>query len=189
MNKNKKWYIINWETGILRIIKLFELFPIVEQSNKDLFLIFGYKNLSPGDKETYYLLKELAILNEKKYKQYLCQVSLDYLANVLDTTIDCQSRRIKKLEESYLVNIIKTKNNSNIYVPIAKAYPDSTLVSTLIKLIRRKRLFSAIEKYNIEKSIISNSISLQTIKNIIKKEPTFLRIVDKNIKSEIISSS
>ncbi len=189
MSKNKKWYIINWDTGLLRLIKLFELYPIVEQSDKDLFVLFGYKNLSPGDKETYYLLKELATLNDKKYKRYQCQVSLDYLADVLDTTIDCQSRRIKKLKNSSLIKIIKPKNDSNIYIPIAKALPDSTLVSTIIRLIRRKRLFAAIDNYKMEKGMITHPAPLDIIKYLVKKEPKFLNLLDKELKSKIHTTS
>jgi len=185
MNNNKKWYIIDWKSGIKRVIDLFKLYPIVEQSDKDLFLLFGYKNLSPGDKETYYLIKELAILNEKKYKRYQCQVSLGYLADVLDTTVECQSRRVKKLKSAYLLKIIPSKADTNTYIPLIKAYPDSTLVSTIIKLIRRKKLYAMMSIYEQEKGIIQHPASLESIKYLVKKVPAFTRYLSKELKSKI----
>ena len=98
--KGNKWFVINWKSGIERVKKLLELYPISEQTERDVFLTFGYKILSPGDKETYYLLKDLALLNEYNKKEYKCQVSLEYLAEVLDTTTFCQSRRVKKLRRA-----------------------------------------------------------------------------------------
>jgi hypothetical protein len=186
--KGKKWYQINWSSGWKRCTKIFELYPITDTTDKDLFLIYGYKILSPGDKETYYLLKSLAVLNEKKYKSYSCQVSLFYLSIVLDTTIFCQSRRVKKLKEVGLLSVLKSgggKSDANTYIPVARALPDSTLISTLVCLIRRKKLLEYIKIFKQEKDTTKNTLVVQNIKQLIKKTPQFEEFLDKELRDLI----
>jgi len=187
MYKNRKWFVIDWPSGMLRFKKILELYPITDQiSYRDVFITFGFKILTPGEKDTFYMLKQLALLNEVKYKKYQCQVSLDYLALVFDTTIYCQSRRIQKLKKTGLLKIEKHGGGSagqqaNIYLPVRWAFPDSTLLSTLIALIRRKKL---IELVTIYKKELSNPI-LESIRKLIKKMPQYEHLLTDNIKKEL----
>lgn len=177
MNYNgRKWYIINWESGWKRCKKIFTLYTIVDQTNIDLFLLFGYKILSPGDKETFYLLQNLAKLNKNKKGKYECRISIGYLALVLGTTSSCQSRRIKKLKEANLLinkSVGRSRKNATLYVPMEKILPDSTLISTVIDLIRRKYLIQYIGIYNKEKDITQRLSILNKIKKMVKKNPKY----------------
>lgn len=185
MNKNKKWYIINWSSGWRRCIKLFKLYPIVDQSNKDMFLVFGYKNLTSGDKETYYLLRDLALLQEKTTGTCECKVTLSYLADVFNTTIECQSRRITNLKNSHLLTITKTgnsKSNASIYVPIIRVMPDSTLISTIIRLLRRKNILELIKQYIDEKDNLIKENILKDIKKCLAKTPYHKHLLPTELK-------
>lgn len=186
---NKKWYLIDWQSGLGRFESILKLYPIAEQSHRDVFIMFGYKHLTSGEKETYFILKDLALLNEKTKQGYFCQISLDYLAEVLDTTIDCQSRRIKKLKQSGLLVIRQRTSNSiapNTYIPIRWALPDSSLLSTLITLIRRKRIFTLNYEYAKVGTTQDDKIKiLNEIRVIIKKIPRFKAHVSIDIKKDL----
>jgi len=180
----KKCYVIDWITGFERCKKIFELYPIVDQTDKDLFLIFGYKNLTPGDKETYYLMKNLAQLNENKYNNYMCKVSMEHLGEVLSTTRQCQSIRITNLINAKIVTKVKGggKGEASVYIPLVRVLPDSTLITTLIRLIRKKKLFTAIYNYEKEVAQYQEPKTLIEIKKIIKKVPDFKKYLSLELK-------
>jgi hypothetical protein len=186
---NKKWYLIDWQLGLKRFEKILKCYAIAEQSHRDVFLMFGYKHLTPGEKETYFILKDLALLNEKTKQGYYCQISLDYLAEVLNTTIDCQSRRIKKLKQSGLLVIQKRTSNGtipNTYIPIRWALPDSSLLSTLIILIRRKRIFTLNYEYDKSETTQEARVKIiEEVRHILKKIPRFKEHVSTSIKNDL----
>lgn len=186
---DKKWFVIDWESGLARFSKILELYPIAEQSGRDVFITFGFKILTPGDKETFFFLKELSLLNEIKDKEYGCQVSLDYLAEVLDTTTSCQSRRLKKLKKAGLVKIERRGNRqlkATVYIPIRWALPDSTLLSKLIILIRRKRLLDLVYEYDDFRNTQERQQEiLNDIKRLLKKIPKYTHILSDSVKKAL----
>lgn len=189
MYNNKKWYLIDWQSGLKRFEKVLKSYPIAEQSHRDVFIMFGYKHLTPGEKETYFILKDLALLNEKLKQGYYCKISLDYLAEVLDTTFECQSRRIKKLKQSGLIVVQHRTSNStdpNTYIPIRWALPDSSLLATLITLIRRKRIFTLNYEYDKPEITQENKIKIiKEVRHIIKKIHRFKEHISANIKNDL----
>lgn len=186
---NRKWYLIDWKSGLERFEKILKMYPIAEQSHRDVFLLFGYKHLTPGEKETYILLKDLALLNEKIKQGYFCKASLDYLAEVLGTTKKSQSRRIKRLKQSGLLVVRQRTSNGtdpNTYTPIRWALPDSSLLSTLILLIRRKRIFTLNYEYDKVEITQEERIKiLNEVRCIIKKIPRFKEHISEAIKKDL----
>jgi hypothetical protein len=137
-----KTYTIKFNTSIQRIHIILQELNMSTSIDPLIYVKLGYKQLSTQDKETYYLLRDLGLLNLKEKKEIVCSPSLDYLATALNTTVSCQKKRIKKLQSSGLISI---KNNCYI---CNKILPDSTFVTTMSNLIRRKRLSEFIVLYN-----------------------------------------
>lgn len=144
MNLSKNWYLITYKSGLHRVHELLQELNIGAPINPLIYVRFGYKMLSAQDKETYYLLKDLSIINYNKTAQPTCSASIDYLSIALGTNESTQIHRIKKLEKHKL---LKTTYNGSFYI-FNPPYPDSTFVSTIVKLIRRKRLGELIRLYH-----------------------------------------
>lgn len=149
--KGRRWFVIDWERGLKRFKNVLKHYHIYEQSDtsRDVFVTFGYKILTAGEKETFFLIRDLALLSEKNKNEYQCIASQEYLATILGTSREQQSRRIKKLVDTGLVrtNNPNSLSNANVYLPVRWALPDSTLLSTLVTLIRRKRLYQLCGAY------------------------------------------
>lgn len=144
MNLSKNWYPITNKSGQRRVFILLQELNIGVPVNSLIYVRFGYKILSAQDKETYYLLRDICQINSKKDNKPICRTDLDYLSISLGTTESTQHHRIKKLEK---YNLLKILANGD-YLIYDSPYPDSTFVSTTIKLIRRKRLGELIRLYN-----------------------------------------
>lgn len=136
MNPSKDWYAITNESGQHRVHTLLQELNIGTPINSLIYVRFGYKVLSAQDKETYYLLRDICDLNQKKTSHPICRTDLDYLSISLGTSESAQHHRIKKLEK---YNLLKILTNGDYYI-FNSPYPDSTFVNTTIKLIRRRRL-------------------------------------------------
>ena len=143
MKSSKNWYIVTNKSGQRRINLLLQELNIGLPINALIYVKFGYKVLSAQDKETYYLLRDISQLNYQKYDRPTCYVNLDYLSISLGTNESTQKQRIKKLEK---YKLIKTLANGD-YLIYNSPYPDSTFISTTVKLIRRKRLGELIRLY------------------------------------------
>ena len=153
----EEWRLLDTEEDLITIKDMLSEFTLVELKGfKDVFVSLGYKNLSSSDKETYYALKELAMLNygaeRDPYVKYgissECTVSLDYLAVALGTSIECQSRRTKKLENCKLIKKTYQKYKSNKYIVNLNPLPDSTFVDTINKLKLRRECYTVIKEWN-----------------------------------------
>ena len=144
MNLSKNWYIITNKSGQHRVQGLLQELNIGTPVNSLIYVRFGYKMMSAQDKETYYFIRDISMINHKKTNQPICYTGLDYLSISLGTNESTQQHRIKKLEKHLL---LKTLKNGSYYV-YDPPYPDSTFVSTIIKLIRRKRLGELIRLYH-----------------------------------------
>ena len=163
MSQNS-WFILKKESQLQRLNKLLKEYPFIEMSGESIYLRLGYKNLSLGDKETYFLLRDLALFSNYKYKTNDVEPSLDYLAKCLGTSTKTQSIRLQNLEKTELIKKVRRKFHTNIYSVNTQPLPDSTFVSTLVILIRRKRVLNLIEKYrtssnNSDKKEIINQLS------------------------------
>jgi len=134
-----EWYLISTKSSLLRVSMLLQELNIGQPMDPLLYLRLGYKNLSTQDKETYYLLKNISDLN----KEPICQANIDYLATALSTSESTQYYRLKNLQRSKLIKILK----DNTFYIIDPPYPDSTFVSTVIQLLKRKRLGTTIHLY------------------------------------------
>jgi hypothetical protein len=144
MNLSKNWHIITNKSSQQRVHLLLQELNIGSPINSLIYIKFGYKILSPQDKETYYLLRDISQINYRKTNEPICSINLDYLSISLGTTESSQHRRIKKLEKCKL---LETLPNGDYFI-YSEPYPDSTFVSTTVKLIRRKRLGELIRLYN-----------------------------------------
>ena len=136
MNLSKNWYAITNESGQHRVRSLLQELNIGTPINSLIYVKFGYKILSAQDKETYYFLRDISELNQKKTNRPVCHTNLDYLSISLGTSESAQHHRIKKLEK---YNLLKILANGDYYI-FDSPYPDSTFVNTTVKLIRRRRL-------------------------------------------------
>lgn len=137
-----KAYTIKTNTSIQRIHIILQELNMSTSIDPLIYIKLGYKQLSTQDKETYYLIRDLGLLNLKEKKEIVCSPSLDYIATALNTTRSCQLRRIKKLQN---VRLLTVKDK---YFICNKVLPDSTFVTTMANLIRRKRLSGYISLYN-----------------------------------------
>ena len=156
---DKDWFVLDKESQLCKLEKLLEETHLIEMSGESIFVRLGYHILSPGDKETYYFMRDLTLLSRYKFKKDLIDPSLDYLAKCLGTTIRTQINRINNLEKYKLLKKTKRKYKSNAYAVNTQPLPDSTFVSTLVILIRRKRILDKFEQYkktedNLEKEIV-----------------------------------
>ena len=161
----KDWYVLNRESQLLRLKKLLEEIPLIEMSGESIYVRLGYKILTPADKETYYFMRDLTLFSRYKFGSDGINPSLDYVAICLGTTAKTQTNRIKKLEECELLTKTRRKYKTNIYLINTQPLPDSTFVSTLVTLIRRKKIIQLLEKYNktedtFEKNSIINQLYL-----------------------------
>lgn len=143
MKQTQEWFIITSSTGQHRVNELLQELNIGQPINPLFYIKYGYKILSAQDKETYYILRDLSELNFKKFNKLICAPKIDYLSCVLDTSDETQKYRIKKLER---YKLIKRINKNEFYI-LNPPYPDSTFVSTIIKLIRRKKLGELLHFY------------------------------------------
>jgi hypothetical protein len=144
MNLSRNWHLITNKSSQRRVYLLLQELNISSPINSLIYIKFGYKVLSPQDKETYYVLRDVSQINYHKTNQPTCNIDLDYLSISLGTTESSQHRRIKKLEKCKL---LETLPNGDYYIYV-EPYPDSTFVSTTVKLIRRKRLGELIRLHN-----------------------------------------
>ena len=135
-------YTVKTTTSIQRVHILLQELNMPTSIDPLIYIKLGYKQLSTQDKETYYLLRDLGLLNLKEKKEIICSPNLDYIATALNTTISCQTRRIKKLKNTGLITIKEKSYICN------KILPDSTFVTTISNLIRRKKLSALILLYN-----------------------------------------
>ena len=123
------------------IVALLEKYPLTEwEGEVDTFIKFGYKNLSEGAKSTFSVFRSLGMNTYMKDKsnEFRCQVSYEFLAIALDTTIRTQINRVKELIHSELLYVIKQGSNANIYDVMYRPSPDSTFEITLRRLILRR---------------------------------------------------
>lgn len=160
----KDWFILKTESQLRRLDKLLKEYPFIEMNGESVYMRYGYRNLTLGDKETYSTLKDLTLFSKYKYGSDRITPSLDYLASCLGTTIRTQMERINNLEKAELLVKTRRKYKTNIYLVNTQPLPDSTFVSTLIVLIRRKKILSLIDNYSktgdsSERSTIVNELS------------------------------
>lgn len=106
----------------------------------DTFLLLGYKKLSPGAKETYQILRNLAIANKNsgKSESYTCKVSYEFLAIALNTTCRTQINRIQSLIKNNIISKVTRAKSSNLYTVIVRPLPDYFFEITIRKLILRR---------------------------------------------------
>ena len=186
------WKVLKTPEEIKHIHALMEEYQIWEPTDTSIFLKFGYKNISTGDKETYYTLKDLAAISQKKTKQAKCMVSHDYLALALGTSAECQRLRIDRLKNTELITtIVHQHKASNIYYVNMEPLPDTTFVDTMYKLITRKQvnnLYNLIEHTN---NVAEKLACMQEIKELdptgLYKRKSVAHLVDEpNISAEAI---
>lgn len=148
---NKKtensWYVITDVNELTELYDKLTNFNVWNPEDTSIFLKYGYKNLSTGDKETYYELRDLARISKSKQNLNYCKVSYQYLALVLGTTERCQMYRIQKLETAQLVSIDRHKSTANHYYVNMNPNPDSTFIETIDKAITRKMVLNLIYRY------------------------------------------
>ena len=160
----KDWFVLKTESQLKRLGKLLKEYPFIEMSGESVYVRLGYKNLTLGDKETYYLLRDLTLFSMYKFGSNKVEPSLDYLASCLGTTVRTQIERISNLEQAELLVKTKRKYNTNVYMVNTQPLPDSTFVSTLVILIRRKKILNLIDDYkktgdSFERSSIVNELN------------------------------
>ena len=131
-----KWFIITSPFGKRRVEEILQELNISKPISPLIYIRLGYKILSSQEKETYYMIKDLSDINHKNHKDPICKPSLDYLAIALGTNESTQLYRLKKLEKYGLIKLLPNKSYY-VYTPPS---PDSTFLSTIIKLLRRKQL-------------------------------------------------
>lgn len=175
---SKKWFILKTESQLNKLKKLLKEYPFLELSGESVFVRLGYKNISLGDKETYYLLRDLTMLSKSQYKMDEVNVSLDFLSKCLDTSIRAQSTRIQNIENAGLICVTRRKYHANTYLVNVQPLPDSTFVSTVILLIRRKKIFKLIENYKETTDIFEKKIILKQLYDF-NENPFYKNIVDK----------
>jgi hypothetical protein len=156
---NKYWFVLTSKSQLKKFHRLLGEISLVEFTNKSSFILLGYKILSPQDKETYYFLQNMALMNGNNK----VSVSLDFIADSLGTTDRTQKNRINSLKKARLVRVKRSAYKHNTYTIITQPLPDITLITTIIKLVRRKRLYNLVNDYNkisdpYEKEIIKNKI-------------------------------
>lgn len=188
----KDWFILKTESQLKKLQRLLEEYPFIELGGESVYVRLGYKNLTPGDKETYFLMRDLTLFSRYKYGLNKIEPSLDYLATCLGTSINTQLARINNLEEVELIKRTKRKYKTNIYLVNVQPLPDSTFVKTLISLIRRKKVLNLVDNYKntcdtFEKSNIVNELNTLNdsffYKNIIEHIPRVKNILKEHSKS------
>lgn len=154
--------IIKTHTGLQRVSLLMQELNMSSSLDTNIHVRLGYRDLTAQDKETYYLLKKIST---QQNEQLHCSVRLDYLATIFNTTSDCQKNRLLNLQKASLIKILP-KDTYHICNP---TYPDSTFVTALATLIRRKRLSEYIAIYKICYNPLQRLGLLYEIKKLIKK--------------------
>ena len=144
-SSDNAWRIIDTPEEISKIFDMLTNYQLWNPSDKAAILRYGYKNLSSGDKETYYVLKDLTLLSAQGKSNAFCKVSAEYLAIVLGTSEKSQRRRIDNLESTKLITTtISKRYSANLYYVNLEPLPDTTFVETIEKLIMRKKLYALI---------------------------------------------
>lgn len=139
--------ILKKKDELSKIKQLLDTLYLTEwPGSQDIFLLLGYKKLSLGAKETYQVLRNLAISTYKSSENrgYVCQVSYEFLATALSTSRITQIKRIKELAKYNLITPIKKYNSTNSYIVEPRPYPDKTFEETLQNLILRKECLGII---------------------------------------------
>jgi len=168
IKSNTAWRILKNTQELEEVQELLKEYQLWEPTSQNIMVRFGYHNLSAADKETYYLLRDLALISEKKTGTPICTVSLEYLAIVLHTSEECQRLRIKKLISAELVQVIHRRYNCNQYNVNISPPPDSTFVETIHAMIQRKQLSDLVYMYKENNNIAKRLELLQEIKDIVK---------------------
>lgn len=184
-----KWFLLKTDSQLQKLSKLLNELPIIDIGGANSFVKYGYKNLSLGDKETYYFLREMLDYNQSKYGTDEVDVSLDYIAKCLSTSTRTQIRRIDALEKVFLIKKVRRKYKNTKYNINKQPLPDSTFLSTIIILVRRKRILQLINKYKFEivtdkrenlYRLISNLYTNPFYKDIIKNLPSLNELSSPN---------
>jgi DNA-binding Lrp family transcriptional regulator len=120
---------------------------------EELYINLGYPSLTPGDRETYFVLKKLA-KQKNNTKIRTCVISVEYLALMLNTSEEGQISRLKNLKREGLIESSKRIYNYNMYyLPVVK--PTKFFAKCIIHMIRKKRIESLMLEYKKAKSVES----------------------------------
>lgn len=161
------WRILDTPEEIDQIYYLMKEYQLWNPDDKSIILMYGYKILSTGDKETYQVLKNLAMINQKSTGNPTCKVSLDYLAIALSTSTECQRVRIQNLKKYKLITTIIHKNHTaNMYYMNMEPLPDTTFVATVEKLATRKRIYDLIRTLKHTNNIAEKMLCIAQIKDL-----------------------
>lgn len=162
--KKQRIHIIKSDASLQRIKDMLEHYSLFEVNNEDAFLLYGYKTLHPGAKDTYRVLRN----HQKALKTNPVKISLDLLAIELGTSADSQADRIAQLSAHELVIRHKAMYECNSY-QILQPLPDFTFAQTLHALINRRELGELIHSIKNEKNMKEKLTKLQKAKNLKNK--------------------
>jgi hypothetical protein len=162
--KKQKISIIKSEGSLQRIKEMLENYSLFDINNEDAFILYGYKTLHPGAKDTYRVLKN----HQKALKSNPVKVSLDLLGIELGTSSDSQADRISQLVAHELVIKHKSMYECSSY-QILTPLPDFTFAQTLHTLINRRELGQLIHEVKKETNLQERITKMQKIKTLVKK--------------------
>jgi len=162
--KKQKISIIKSEGSLQRIKDMLENYSLFDINNEDAFILYGYKTLHPGAKDTYRVLRN----HQKSLKINPVKVSLDLLGIELGTSADSQADRISQLVAHELVIKHKAMYECSSY-QILQPLPDFTFAQTLYTLINRRELGELIHEVRRETNPMYKIEKMQKIKAITAK--------------------
>ena len=154
--KVKQTRILRTPEELKTIISLLEKYPLTEwEGEVDTFIKFGYMNITDGAKSTFSVFRSLGMnaYMKNKNNEFRCQVSYEFLATALHTSIRTQIRRVKELIDAELLYVIKQGANANIYDVMYRPSPDSTFEITLRRLILRRECINLLHNIK-DKSLL-----------------------------------
>jgi len=159
--RSKDVYIIKHIGGLTRLKEILEEYQVYDTNNENVFLLYGYKTMHDGAKQTYKALAHL----KTSLKQNPVKVSLDLLATILGTSEEAQSARLKELTRHNLIRIIKRPYELNQY-EILELLPDFTFAETIYKLIRRRMMSDQLHQLKKSLNPIEKISIYENVKNL-----------------------
>ena len=162
--KKQKISIIKSAGSLQRIRDMLENYSLFDVNNEDAFILYGYKTLHPGAKDTYRVLRN----HQKSLKTNPVKVSLDLLSIELGTSADSQADRISQLVAHELVVKHKSMYECSSY-QILTPLPDFTFAQTLYTLINRRELGQLIHEVNKETNPQVRLTKLEEVKILVNK--------------------
>lgn len=176
---NKKQFVehITNPKKIKELVELTQEYNIWNSDTSDMYMTLGYTMLTSGDKVVYYYLRSLQRCSNKNF----CYPSQDFLAISLNMSVRNMARHLSNLKKAGVLKIVSGKNDRkvNLYYITEAPLPDTSFMTTVQKLITRKKLKALISSYHKTTSLSDKARVIEDLQSLSMEKTEINRLLNK----------